>query len=75
MHDDLVLTSETIMEGLLLKLKTWRKAMESEGVSQSECCQQHKSDDQCLQCWKAPREGKVPLLSVWKGSKEQFHIL
>ena len=29
--DDLVLTSET-MEGLLLKLKTWRKAMESKGL-------------------------------------------
>ena len=29
--DDLVLTSET-MEGLLVKLKTWRKAMESKGL-------------------------------------------
>ena len=46
--------------------------MESKG--QSECCQD-KSDDQWLQCWKAPREGKVPLLSLWKGSREQLHIL
>ena len=66
--DDLVLTSDT-MEGLHLKLKTWRKAMESKGL------RVNVAKTKVMQCWKAPREEKVLLLSFWKGSGEQLYII